>query len=213
MANKVSKYQVESNIDVGVEESIKANRPPGIMIPTHPRWNNSSKIAHPNIKRIQQDNAHNQKAKKNTTGGNKVDERIPWNYSTRVKEHKSDVAINPIPGKKLDYSHVDKIVDDVMPDNILNQIHLICPLKFKTIPEKDLSQTNSVVDDWMPDKIFHQIRAINSLKVKRYPKEDLSNIDPVIDDRMSYEQLAKIRPIRLAKKNAAKVKNGSKIKT
>ena len=29
-----------------------------------------------------------------------------------------------------------------------------------------------------------------------------SNIDPVIDDRMSYEKLAKIRPIRLAKKNA-----------
>ena len=201
MGNQLSKYQVETNIDAGADKW-KETKTPGKMMPIRPPWNNSTKIAHPNTKRIQP--AGDQSGKKDTADGHEVDERPPWNYSTRVDGHKSQFAIKPIAGKKVDYSHVDKIVDDVMPDNILNQIRPIFSLKLKNIPEKDLSQTHSVVDDWMPNEIIDQIRPINSLKVKTYPKEDLSNIDPVVDDRMSDEQLAKIRPIRFSKKNAKK---------
>ena len=206
MGNKHSKYQVETNIDAGGDKSKEANKTPGIMkqkADIHPPWNTSPKIARPNIKRIQPDVTDNKSKKKNIVDGNEVDERPLWKYSPRVNGQKFDAnLIKPIPGKKVDYPHVDKIVDDVMPDNILNQIHPISSWKLKTVPKEDFSQVDSVVDDWMQDEIFDQIRPINSLKVKTYPKEDLSNIDPVIDDRMSYEKLAKIRPIRLAKKNA-----------
>ena len=164
MGNKHSKYQVETNIDAGGDKSKEANKTPGIMkqkADIHPPWNTSPKIA----------------KKKNIVDGNEVDERPLWKYSPRVNGQKFDAnLIKPIPGKKVDYPHVDKIVDDVMPDNILNQIHPISSWKLKTVPKEDFSQVDSVVDDWMQDEIFDQIRPINSLKVKTYPKAILTQL-------------------------------------